>query len=314
LSRQTGRSEVSQGHVIGHKGPVLDIKWNPFNDNVIASSSDDCTIRLWHIPDGGLGVRALSESMVTLAEHTRRVPMIEWHPTADGILFSVGFDHLILVWNVSKAASGRAQLVQTINCHTDTIQSISLNRDGSLLASTCKDKRIRVIDPRTARVLSQGAGHQGSKSSKVVFLGDSGRLLTTGFSRHSDRQWAVWSQSNLKEPLVIENIDSSSGVLFPFYDHDTRMVYIAGKGDGSIRYYELSPEPPWCNYINQFITGYPQRGLGFMPKRGLDTGRCEVFRFYKLHGGKGMVEPISMIVPRKSSLFQADIYPDTSGR
>lgn len=30
-------------------------------------------------------------------------------------------------------------------------------------------------------------------------------------------------------PLVEENLDGSSGVLFPFYDPDTHMLYIAGK-------------------------------------------------------------------------------------
>lgn len=33
----------------------------------------------------------------------------------------------------------------------------------------------------------------------------------------------------------MESIDSSSGVLFPYYDHDTKMVYVAGKGDGNVR-------------------------------------------------------------------------------
>jgi hypothetical protein len=36
-----------------------------------------------------------------------------------------------------------------------------------------------------------------------------------------------------------------------------------------------------------------------MPKRGCDTSRCEVMRFYKMHSGKNVIEPISMIVPRK---------------
>ena len=31
--------------VSGHSGAVLDIKWNPFNDDFIASASDDCTVR-----------------------------------------------------------------------------------------------------------------------------------------------------------------------------------------------------------------------------------------------------------------------------
>ncbi|XP_064471293.1 coronin-2B-like isoform X2 [Ornithodoros turicata] len=304
----TGRVDVSAGKVTGHKGPVLDLKWNPFNDNVIASCSDDCTIKLWYIPDGGLSRNTnLVEPLVDLHGHRRRVGYIEWHPTAENILFSAGFDHLILVWDVS-----RGEVVRTIDCHPDSIHSMSLNRDGSLLATTCKDKRLRIIDPRSGQVIKEGVCHQGAKAAKVVYLGNAGRLFTTGFSRFSDRQWAVWSQHDLSKPLRMENIDSSSGVLFPYYDHDTKMVYIAGKGDGNIRYYEIVDEAPWCHYLSQLLTGSPQRGLGCMPKRGLDVRSCEVFRFYKLHATKGLCEPISMIVPRKSEQFQDDLFPDTA--
>ncbi len=146
---------------------------------------------------------------------------------------------------------------------------------------------------------------------QVVYLGDTGRLFTTGFSRFSDRQYGIWSQHDLSKPLRIEAIDSSSGVLFPFYDHDTRMVYVAGKGDGNVRYYELLDGEPYIFYLSQFISGAPQRGFGVLPKRGCDTTQCEIFRFYKLHATKDFVEPISMIVPRKSESFQDDIYPET---
>jgi len=39
-----------------------------------------------------------------------------------------------------------------------------------------------------------------------------------------------------------------------------------------------------------------------MPKRGIDPKRCEIVRFYKLHTVKNLVEPVSMIVPRKVSV------------
>ena len=146
---------------------------------------------------------------------------------------------------------------------------------------------------------------------QVAYLGDTGRLFTTGFSKFSDRQYAVWSQNDLSKPLTMEIIDSSSGVLFPFYDHDTRMVYVAGKGDGNVRYYEVIPDAPHVFYLSQFISGAPQRGFGVLPKRGIDTARCEVFRFYKMHATKDLIEPIAMIVPRKSEMFQDDIYPET---
>lgn len=100
--------------------------------------------------------------------------------------------------------------------------------------------------------------HSGPKASKVVFLGSTGRLLTTGFSRHSDRQYAVWDEDDLSKPLHIDTIDSSSGIVFPFYDADTNMVYLAGKGDGNIRYYETTEEAPYIHFLSQFLSGNPQ--------------------------------------------------------
>jgi hypothetical protein len=38
---------------------------------------------------------------------------------------------------------------------------------------------------------------------------------------------------------------------------------------------------------------------GVMPKRGLDVSSCEIFRFYKLITTKSLIEPVSMIVPRR---------------
>lgn len=52
---------------------------------------------------------------------------------------------------------------------------------------------------------------------------------------------------------------------------------------------------------------------GVMPKRGLDVSSCEIFRFYKLITTKCLIEPVSMIVPRRSESYQEDIYPPTAG-
>lgn len=66
------------------------------------------------------------------------------------------------------------------------------------------------------------------------------------------------------------------------------------------------------HYLSQFISGNPQRGLGIMPKRGVNTAICEVFRFYKLHATRGMCEPISMIVPRKVNALKCNKLSETS--
>lgn len=303
---KTGRVDINAPRVTGHAGTVLDIKWNPFDDNVIASAADDNTVKTWRIPDHGLHSN-LTEWLVDLHGHQRKVTNIEWHPTASNIILSAGMDHKCFLWNIE-----RAEPINVMSCHTDTVFSISWNRDGSNFVTTSKDKKIRVVDPRGARIAVEGSGHQGVKASKSVFLADTNRIFTTGFSKLSERQYAIWDVRNMSRSMRMEVVDFSSGILFPFYDHDTKVIFLAGKGDGNIRYYELVGEAPYCHYLNQYQSSSPQRSLGFMPKRGCDAKRCEIVRFYKLHTAKDIVEPISMIVPRKSEQFQVDIFPATA--
>ena len=54
-----------------------------------------------------------------------------------------------------------------------------------------------------------------------------------------------------------------------------------------------------------------QRGCGILPKRFVNFRECEVMRFYKLHA-KGMVEPVSMTVPRKVCTVHAQFDTCTS--
>lgn len=36
-------------------------------------------------------------------------------------------------------------------------------------------------------------------------------------------------QDNMDEPICVQEMDSSNGVLLPFYDPDTNIVYLCGK-------------------------------------------------------------------------------------
>lgn len=86
---RVGRIDREVPLVSGHKAAVLDLAWSPHNDNVIASCSEDCTVKVWQIPDGGI-TSTLTESSVDLAAHQRRVGQIAWHPSAQNVLLSAG--------------------------------------------------------------------------------------------------------------------------------------------------------------------------------------------------------------------------------
>ncbi|XP_027129121.1 coronin-1C-A isoform X1 [Larimichthys crocea] len=303
---KTGRIDKSYPTVCGHTGPVLDIDWCPHNDQVIASGSEDCTVMVWQIPENGL-VTAMSEPVVVLEGHSKRVGIITWHPTARNVLLSAGCDNQIIIWNVG---TGEA-MITLEDMHPDVIYSVCWNRNGSLICTSCKDKAVRVIDPRKEMIVAEKEkAHEGARPMRAIFLSD-GNILTTGFSRMSERQLSLWNMQNMEEPMTVNEMDTSNGVLLPFYDPDTNVVYLCGKGDSSIRYFEITDEAPYVHFLNTFATKEPQRGMGYMPKRGLDVNKCEIARFYKLHERK--CEPVVMTVPRKSDLFQDDLYPDTAG-
>ncbi|XP_055973044.1 coronin-2A [Sorex fumeus] len=309
--QQTGKLNPHYPKVCGHQRNVLDIKWNPFNDFQIASCSEDATVKIWDIPKQML-VRNITNCQKELLCHARRVGLVEWHPTAANILFSAGYDYKVMVWNLDTTESVITSPVKMIHCHQDVILSMSFNADGSLMATSCKDRKIRVIDPRTGTCL-QESSYKEHRASKVLFLGTLKKLLSTGTSRWNNRQMALWDQDNLGMPIVEEDLDGSSGVLFPFFDEDTNMLYMVGKGDGNIRYYEVSANKPYLSYLTEYRSSNPQKGIGVMPKRGLDVSSCEIFRFYKLITTKSLIEPVSMIVPRRSESYQEDIYPPTAG-
>lgn len=130
-------------------------------------------VKLWKIPERGLHSN-LTEWLVDLHGHQRKVGYLEWHPTAENILLSAGFDfkvsHLApvriivasswtcimillslqcILWNTETA-----EPISIIDVHHDTIFSIAWNREGSLFATTCKDKKLRIIDPREGHVVA----------------------------------------------------------------------------------------------------------------------------------------------------------------
>jgi len=131
----------------------------------------------------------------------------------------------------------------------------------------------------------------------VVWMCDHDKIFTVGFSRQSDRQYAVWDPRDLSQPLVREDIDVSSGLMLPFYDEDSKIMYLAGKGDANIRYFEIVDEDPYVHFLSQYQSTTPHKGAYLLPKRVCDVSCCEIGRCLRLNSS--VVEPVSFRVPRK---------------
>lgn len=206
---------------------------------------------------------------------------------------------------------------------TGDYQSLSWSFRGDLLVTTAKDKLLRMVDPRTTGgEVSSATAHVGLRFCRSIWLGDSPYLLSCGHNNAQEREFMIWDSRNLSGGHVKrERIDSSYGPIVPLYDADLNSLVLMGKGDSSLRMYELdfsggagaaSAESvtPYAISNNTVSTGASDvtKGACLLPKQANDLMSCEIMRILKLT--EGAVQPISITVPRKEKFkFHEDLYP-----
>jgi coronin-1B/1C/6 len=302
---RVGRWAPGMPVIAGHTAAVLDFDFNPFHENILATGSDDTSIKIWGIPADGL-TENITDPLVDLHGHGRKVTLCKFHPTANHVLSTASSDFTVKVWDIEKGG----ELMTLSGGMEQLIQDISWDYTGAMMAVSSKDKGLRIFDPRTGAVeIEKKEAHEGSKSMKLTWLGPKGTLVSVGFTRQSQRQFKIWDIKKMDKEIKRVDIDQAAGVIMPFYDPDSSLLYLAGKGDGNVRYYEMTDSDPFCFPVSEYRSTTAAKGMAMIPKRGLNIMACETTRMLKLTSSS--IEPLRFIVPRKSDAFQEDIFPDT---
>ena len=111
----------------GHEGGVRCLQ---ASDNMIATGSYDCTIRLWDLES--------LQPLKTLTGHSRVVTALQFD---SGKLISASMDGTLRIWNYRLSTP---ECVSVLRGHTDGV--LALHLDGKLLASGSADCTVRVWD------------------------------------------------------------------------------------------------------------------------------------------------------------------------
>lgn len=200
---------------------MLDTHWSPFDDSLVASVGEDGKLALTKVDqslldDAWAGDRKDLpdlEPIWSTSAHGRKAGHVRFHPSAANVLATASTD--VKVWDLERETA-----VLTSDTHADMVQSINWDWCGGVYATTCKDKKLRLFDPRSgSSAVTVADSHSGVKGARVTWLGAHDRLVTTGFSRTSERQVFMWDSRDLtRGPIKQMGIDQSSGMLMPFFN------------------------------------------------------------------------------------------------
>uniref|UniRef100_A0A8B9TYB5 Coronin n=1 Tax=Anas platyrhynchos TaxID=8839 RepID=A0A8B9TYB5_ANAPL len=271
---------------------VADLCWDPFDPQRLAVAGEDAKIRLWRVPEGGLQ-DTLREPEAVLQGHTEKIYSIRFHPVAADLLVSSSYDMTVRIWEL-----GAGQEVLCLQGHTDQIFSLAWSPDGRQLATASKDGRLRLYEPRRSpQPQQEGPGPEGGRGARVVWVCGGDFLLVSGFDSRSERRILLYRAQALPDgPLSVLGLDVAPSTLLPFYDEDTGVVFLTGKGDTRVFLYEVTPEPPYFLECNSFTSSDPHKGFVFLRKTACDVREVEFARALRL--GQGALEPVAFRVPR----------------
>ncbi|EFO94400.1 CRE-POD-1 protein [Caenorhabditis remanei] len=289
--------------IAAHGEQVSDFGFMTYADQLLATCSRDEPVKIWKLS------RDSSPQLATEVDVGAGVitECLRAHSTADNIL-AVGSHNSAYITDISTK-----RVAIELSGITDKVQSMDWSEDGRLLAvSGDKGRQIVVYDPRASTEPIQTLeGHGGmGREARVLFAGN--RLISTGFTTKRIQEVRAYDTGKWGAPIHTQEFVSTTGVLIPHYDPDTRLVFLSGKGTNKLFMLELQDRQPYLSHV--FELTLPEQTLGATvgAKRRVHVMDGEVDTYYQLT--KNSIVPTPCIVPRRSYRdFHTDLFPDTRG-
>ncbi|KAF7456564.1 coronin like WD40 repeat protein [Cryptosporidium felis] len=313
--------------ISGHSAGITDLKFSPFYNNYLATSSDDKSIKTWKLPNSGEFfdvlesdikdahntrrgdfVEKISSPITSLHGHEKRVTLMEFNRNANNILSSTSSDGEIAIWDLERSLK-----IFSYRENKNLCYDIKWNFFGSLLSTTNKDRLIRIVDPREQTTVLNFLAHEGTRIGKCTWMGGFGtmqnKLVTTGFTKAGSRSVKLWDIRNTESSIIDVQLDNMSSTLYPHFIDDFKLLTIFGKGDGNFRVFKFENSGNNLTQIEEVRTTKPQRGVCFLPTRCLDIGKSEVIRLYKAVNTDS-IDVVSLCLPRKQHTYSEELFPD----
>lgn len=281
--------------IYAHNQPINNVRWSPFVSNLLASSSDEGTIKLWKIPEDGLKENVEKEDQ-KFFEHTKKVNLFKFHPSSADVIGSSSTDSSIKLWSIINAKSYFSIITP------ESLTSLDWNYDGSLIGG-CKTSLVYIYDPRTQKEICKITGSSSTKAQKMTFL-STDALATIGFGKEC-REIKLFDTRNYVSPVNTVEVDKEKEFFFPYYDYERKILYLPGRSSTKIHFYSYADGNIKILH-EKYCIPEPAQFFTFEESRFADWNSNELTRMY--HSNKEFLTMTSFYIPRKNG-FDKDLFP-----
>lgn len=203
----------------GHTYNVWRMALSP-NGRILASPSDDKTVRLWDVEIG---------QVLKTLEHEDGVICVGWSP--DGTTLATGggsSNAKVYLWNTTTGQQARM-----LEGHSRLVNGVAWSPDGKILASCSEDQTIRLWDTANGQVLRELKGHESSVY--CIAWSPDGKRLCSGSWDDTVKLWHIEAE---KEILTLKRKRSEFSAVYSVVWSPDGHHIASGSRDSTVRIWD----------------------------------------------------------------------------
>lgn len=285
--------------ICGHASLVTHVKFHNFNDNILATCSNDKTVRLWEIPDDGVK-SDIKQEKICYKEHTKKTNLCYFHPSCADVVASASHDNTIHTWNCNTA-----QNVTKVNINEQPT-ALCWNSNGAFLGACGKAKGY-IIDPRTGKITHTTTNFDSPKNCNMKFISENCFIVLCG-GKNQKRSLKLFDVRKSKDGVLTETakheLDINNLFVCSQFDDSANFFICSGKGEKSYYVFDVSGENLKLLTVYK---GGDHYYFTLCDKRQVDYKELEVCRWGEVD--KNSIQFHHLYLYKNDKTFDANVYP-----
>lgn len=224
----------------GHLGIVNRVTFSPDGETV-ASSSEDKTLKVWHLETGELIQSVISES--------QGVKFTAISPDGQMLASGTG-DNSIQIWQLATE-----KILHTLIGHIGIVNQVAFSPDGKKLISGSQDSTIKIWNAISGELLHTLRGH--SAAIKTVLVSHDCKFVVSG---SEDKTIKIW---HLGGGVLLHNLTEHSQTINSLAISPDNQLLASSSSDNTIRVWHLA-----TGKLMDILTGHTEsvNSVAFSPK------------------------------------------------